>query len=182
MEESNYRAEQLQARLNEMSRTDLLRAISAIDDLAPDAVGRVLGLTSIAQLGAEAHAHQDELIADVRQQLADKHLGSADAYDMLDDFSELVSQDMRVAAGGEYAEGIGQILEIIQLFPWFADRTHNVIQPGMGGMWLDSVAENLAPLPDTEDAQKAKQLVARALADPQFAGMQKFLQQFQAKL
>lgn len=182
MAENEYRTEQLQERLANMNRFDMMRAISAIDELAPDAVAKVFGLTDTARFGDDAHSHQAEVIARVQDELKDHHLGTSDSYDMIDDFSELVTQDMQLADSGEYAAGIGQILAIIQLFPWFEDRTRKVISVGMAGMWLDSVAENLAPFPDTDDAKAAVALVDAAIADPKYAGVQKYLEQFRVKI
>ncbi len=182
MANTKYYDEQLNDYLQHMSRHDLMRTLVAVAELAPDAVGSVLGITQTARLGENAHTQQSEILDRIREMLRHGHLGQSDSYRVLDDLSELASQDMRLAASGQYADGIGQLLEIVQLFPWLEERTRGVIGVGLSGMWLDSVAEELAPLPDTTDAAGAKAALAQAIADPEFTGVQKYLVQFQEKL
>jgi hypothetical protein len=172
---NDYQIAQLEDITARMSRPQLVQTIGAIASAAPEAVADVLGLEPAARYGDEAHKHQDEIIAKTRADLAKRHAGAAEAYDLLDEFTELVSQDLQVAKAGEYAAGFKLILGAVQLFPWLEERTHKVIQRGLVSSWFDSIAAELAPLPSTDDARAALALVDAAIADADFAGIKDYL-------
>lgn len=182
MASNDYQMEQIAARLADMGPYQLKQAMLNVATLAPDAVAQVLGLTDIARLGDEAYKHQQEVLTKYQAQYANAHTGTRGAYDMIDDLNELASQDLQLAESGKLADGIRALLEIIQLFPWIEDRTRGVISVGMAGMWLDNVADELHQLPDTPDGQAARTAITTAIADPQFAGVRKYLQDFLNKI
>ena len=66
-------------------------------------MAKVFGLTYTARFGDDAHTHQAEVIARVQDELKNHHLGTSDSYDMIDDFSELVTQDMQLADNGNHS-------------------------------------------------------------------------------
>lgn len=182
MASNDYQLEQIERRLANLSPNQLRQVVLATAQLAPDAVAQVLGLTDIARMGDEAHAHQQEIITKYRHQYAEASLDTQQAYDMIDDLNELASQDLQVAESGKMALGITALLEIIQLFPWIEARTGGVISVGMAGMWLDGVADELHKLPANADGGAALAALDAAIANPDFAGVRKYLLDFRKQI
>jgi hypothetical protein len=182
MASNDYQLEQINSRLNAMGPVQWKQAVLDVAALAPDAVAQVLGLTDIARLGTEAYKHQQTVLADYQKRYANNYADTQAAYAMIDDFNELASQDLQLAESGELAAGITALLAIIQLFPWIEERTHGVITTGMAGMWLDGVATELHQLPDNDEGHATATIITRAINNPDFTGVRKYLVDFQNKI